>query len=139
MSQCSHLLNEAILVNRSDLNTWDKYGSSFFNISNNSFGEIWLEENVTSIFDSEYWKRFDFYIILAILICIGIMIAKYMIYYHDPHFDKQQKLLQLRILSIEPILKKDVIPILDQFVNDQDVIEIILEFANITIKHENII
>eukprot|EP01084_Bolivina_argentea_P310356 537024_1 len=131
MYSCSHLLHDETLANNIDI-------SSIINISNESLGEIWLDEDFTSLFDAKYWE-YEFYIILILIFCIGIIMATYLICYNYPQFDKQQKLLKLKSLEIEPIiLKKQVIPILNHFIDNQNVIEIILEFADITIKHENI-
>ena len=107
------------------------------NDTNHSMIIIWVDEDLTPIFAGEYWFKPSFWIGLSILIIFIVTISSCIVYRYSKR-DKIQKLKKLATSNIDPILREDVKSVLEIYIPHHNLIDIIMDFANIVITDKSI-
>eukprot|EP01084_Bolivina_argentea_P061649 112701_1 len=106
----------------------------------NQTDEIWLQEDFSSVFNPTLFNWREFLLGIGITIVISICLSVILSVIIYPAYDKKQKMIQLKIVSVT---KKMVIPYLNKHCDfNKDVMNVIFEFSdissNVNIKYSDL-
>eukprot|EP01083_Nonionella_stella_P193961 715757_1 len=112
--------------------------TNVYNEADDTLGEIWFEEDYTSIMDGKYWLGYELYLGFVLTFLFGISMSYCCVHIVYQRTDDYQKEIKLKSLDMEPILTKDVIPHLQPHCNHNiDIVNIILAYSNISLEADS--
>ena len=106
--------------------------------TNESIPIIWLQEDRTIVFNEKYWAQRELFIGLIVFFIIFMIPCACCVVYGRGGYKHHDKIWRVYKLENNGIFayREEVIPILQEYINDHNVIGMILDLANVVFTQE---